>query len=216
MTDTKVTSSEHIRELSERIVAVTFTALKIDSATGKKRDSLKQALFDIALDCVNRIEFTAATHAAEHDYKEEAKVKRLPPSFVQARSDIKTMYDEEVAFRAENGSVLSFATAYKLLGEKKKAGRVLAKKNAMIKAAQKAEARSEEEKTWCMVVESINQIADRGLWNDCNSTIHDILQEYLATHPDALQKKLDTAPAEVVEDDDSGIMTGPYTVANAA
>lgn len=206
MTDKTVTvSSEHIRELSARMIGVIQTAQRADNALSKKKSGIQQALFDIALDCTSRAEFNAASRDAEHDYKAESKVTKLPPTFVQARSDIKTMYDEDVNFRTEAGEVVSFATAFAELRAKRKAARNVAKRTAAAKAEAKEQAvlaaMSEEQKTFLMIVETVNQIGDRGLWNDLNGICQETLQEYLATHPEALQKRLDTS-SDVSEEDE--------------
>ena len=173
--------TDNVEVVREHVLEVIHKAVRADGSMNKARAGVSEGLMQIARECSDVTEFNQACIQAEAKWKAEKRGnKHLPKSYVQARSDIRRMYAEEITFTDGEGKAKTYSQA------KNEAAKT--RKKAVTEARAEAEkARPEYLKQFDQLFTLIQATKDEELITSVTRASAEIYREFLESHPQSAE-----------------------------
>lgn len=170
-----------VKQESARILPIIANAAKADRQRNKAGEGIANSLIAVAIECGDRATFTAAVKRAEAAYKVKHKVKALPKTWVQCKSNIRGMFDYDIPFVDAQGKQTTYSACHKAL--------TAARKQETAQAHMEAEkAVPEEEKVLRNIMGRILATGDKELLKECSGLLEEHYSAYVEQHPEMFEE----------------------------
>ena len=184
---------EHVRQVAGRMADTIGKAAKVSAVRVEGTRKIKSECLSYAVECRDRVEFQTACNMAEGFYRIAAKTKSLPQPWNQAKSDIKSMFDYNIALRDEHGKPLPIEMCEAEHRAKKKAAKKAADADALKQHEAMEKALPESVKEFRVLVGLLEGLNIPALFEACNAALKDVLEQFHEEHPELFEKVEGTA-----------------------